>query len=497
MQYRKVLIVTVPKQDVVRPPGILAILAACCEQVGSEYQVFDLNLHMHKILPREQVDSLNTDFSLNKFSSDENKQLYEQSCQALLAKIDEFDADLVAISVFTFMSLLATDHLLKLMKSRKFDIVIGGLGITDSLSTITKDQKFGQYCLDSGLVDFVISGEGENTFVELLKGNIHSPGINNVPAIRIADLDSLPTPSYAKININDYFYSNEPEVLITGSKGCVRDCSFCNVAAYWDKYTYRNGSKLADDMYEIFRSTGVNKFEFSDSLINGSISNFRSMNRRLIELRNQDSTFKPQYKGQFICRPIGQLKSTDYEEMKLAGAETLIVGIEHFSENIRDHMRKHFDDAAIDWHFAECARISIKNVVLLLSGYATETIEDHERNVQGLIKYRKYAMTRIISSVSVDVEGLAIFDKTPLFNNAEELGLLVHPEFPTEWVNLNNKSLTKHERLRRATEMLLTAANNGYLILHFNQKIEFIKYLIKEYGPVNGAKFFPIHAISA
>lgn len=492
MQYRKVLIVTVPKQDVVRPPGILAILAACCERASADYEIFDLNLFLHKVLTKEQIDSINADFSQNQFSNDQNKALYERACHLVLDKVKEHNIDLIAISVFTQMSLLATDCLLKVLVNCNCDVVIGGMGVTDSFEEITGDQKFGQYCLDNKLVDYYITGEGENSFVELINGNLQTPGINGRPAERISDLDSLPTPSYKQIQIEDYFYSNAPEILITGSKGCVRDCSFCNVADYWDKYTYRNGTKLADDMYKIFCTTGVNKFDFSDSLINGSIKNFREMNRRLIELRKQDSKFQPQYKGQFICRPIGQLKSTDYEEMKLAGAETLIIGIEHFSESVRTHMRKYFDNNAIDWHFAECARLNIKNVLLLLSGYVTETLEDHEQNVQGLKRYQKYAMTRIISSLNMEVGGLEIHKGSPLFTHAAEFNLMLNPGSPTDWVNLDNLSLTKQERLRRATELLLTAANCGFQILHFSQKIEFIKRLIAAYELKPTTKAIPI-----
>ena len=61
----KVLIITIPKQDTARPPGALAILAACCEQADSDYEIFDINLYIHKNLPFETVNKLNTDFDIN------------------------------------------------------------------------------------------------------------------------------------------------------------------------------------------------------------------------------------------------------------------------------------------------------------------------------------------------------------------------------------------------------------------------------------------------
>lgn len=481
MRYQKVLIVTVPKQDTTRPPGILSILAATCEQVNVEYDIFDLNLHMHKTLSEDQAISLNSDFGVNEFSNQTHASWYTSVCQDLLNRIKEFNPDLVAISVFTHLSILATDHLLKMTQNRNYHIVIGGIGVSDKFSPITNDLSFGEYCRAQNLVDYCVTGEGELSFEQLLQGNTQYSGINGIPSQQITDLDSLPTPSYKKINAWDYFYSNSPELLITGSRGCVRSCSFCNVAATWKNYIYQSGDKIANNMYEMYKTTGVHKFDFSDSLINGSIKSFRALNRRLIELRKLDPSFRPLYKGQFICRPIGQLKSSDYEEMKLAGAETLIIGIEHFSQSVRTHMNKHFDNAAIDWHFQECARLDIKNVLLLLSGYVNETLDDHQQMLDGLIRYQKYAMTKLISSINIEVGGLGISPGMPLWEQAEELGLIVDQDQGSMWVNTNNLTLTPKERLRRATEVIIVAAKHGYSILHFRQKLSKLKRLVQLY----------------
>ena len=57
---KNLLIVTVPKQDVARPPGALAILAACCEQVNFDYEVYDLNLYIYKNYSADIIKKLNT-----------------------------------------------------------------------------------------------------------------------------------------------------------------------------------------------------------------------------------------------------------------------------------------------------------------------------------------------------------------------------------------------------------------------------------------------------
>ena len=469
------MITAIPLQDVVRPPGALAVLAACCEQVKIDYHILDLNLYMHKIFSQDIVQRLSTDFVTGKLTQ-KTQHDFQPVCDHFHQALDRLQPDLIAISIFTYESVAAAVLLLKSLAARsdrsRFSIVIGGLGVSSTKYEITDFKRFDHWAKSAGLIDHVITGEGEISFVEFLKGNFSYPGIDGSPSLQITDVNQLPPPNYNKISPNDYFFSNEPEVVITGSRGCVRSCSFCDVQHWWKKYIYRRGELIADDMFGIWQKTGVRKFDFSDSLINGSIKSFRDMNRRLIELKQKNPDFCPLYKGQFICRPIGQMKFKDYEEMKEAGAETLVVGIEHFSLPIRQHMGKDFDNDAIDWHFATCAKLGIKNVLLLLSGYLTETQDDHAVNLEYLKKYQPYALTRIIYSINIEIGGLAILEGSPLHD-------WMHDNYPgidfqntSNWVLPDNPALDEHERLKRAMEIVYTAADLGYSVLHFNRKIE-------------------------
>jgi radical SAM superfamily enzyme YgiQ (UPF0313 family) len=479
MKYKKVLLVSIPLQDVTRPPAAMPVLATCCEQVGAEYKFVDLNLHLHKTFEKKIVQGIESDLVLGMLS-EENKKHFYQVFELLDREIEEFQPDLIASSVFTFESIPPAVTLLEYLNSKNnrsnFSVVLGGIGVDSRNDKLLGTDTFADWVLKNQTAEYIIRGEGEFSFVELLKGNTDYPGINFLAPQQIIDLDSIPSPSYKQINPYDYFYSSDAEVAITGSRGCVRDCSFCDVGHYWDKFIYRSGDKIADDIFSIWQQTGVQKFFLTDSLINGSIKSFRAFNRRLIELRDQNPDFRPHYSGQFICRPIGQMKYKDYEEMKLAGAEDLIIGIEHFSPEIRYHMRKHFDNAAVDWHFETCARLGLKNVLLMLSGYITETLEDHQFNLENLKRYQVLAKSQIIRAINISVAGLVIEEGSPL---AE----MLNREYPGQdynnklWTYAKNPDLTPIERARRASEIVYVASELGYNVLHFEQKLNTLKKL--------------------
>jgi len=466
---KKALIVTIPIIDADKPHPVMAILGSCCEQAGVEYDFYDLNLKMHKKYNVEILANLDADFRNSEFKNKENEQLYRSLCRELVKEIEDSGTNILAISVFTKNSILSCETLLNELKMsevrKKIKIVIGGVGIQSICSKITGDKDYANHALDQTLVDFYIKGEGEFSFVEFLKDNYEYPGINKNNQKQILDLNVLPKPSYKKVRIEEYF-SERPEIVVNGSRGCVRSCSFCDIDHFWKKYIYKDGAILADEMYNIYQETGVLKFDFSDSLINGSNKSFRAMNKRLIELRKLDKDFNLKYSGQFICKPMGQMLEQDYADMKEAGAETITVGIESFSEKVRDHMKKKFDDRAVDFHFEQSAKHRVNNAVLLLTGYVNETAEDHYKNLNGLKKYQKLALTNIISGINIAITGLEITHNTPLWHEAQMSKQLILGDSPEDWINLENPTLNFKERYRRGVEIVCTAVDLGYNVLH-------------------------------
>lgn len=496
----KALLVFIPPLIINYPPPILSVLASCCEAVGVSYEVEDLNLHMKNscdIIDTKLFWQLHNDLISGTFQSIFHRDQFDKICEHLTSKITSYSPDYICISVFSYDQIFSAYTILEKISKIKTNakIVIGGSGV---INPFKETKHFGLYCIDNQLADYCIFGDGENAFIELLKGNTTYPGINKLNQVQIQDLDSLPLPSYKKINISNYL---EPLLIVHGSKGCVMDCTFCDIANIWPKYYYKSGKRLANELYKLWQETGVSNFYFSDSLINGSIKNFREMNKEIIKLKNNDSNFKPEYFGQFICRPSGQLTDSDYKEMSLAGAVKLVVGIESFSNSVRTHMRKKFDNQSIDDHLALCAKYGITNMFLLLSGYVTETLEDHKENLRYLEKYQMYALSEVISSLYFNIGGLELSSThsggVPL--DSMSLGIIYRPDENDQstrnWISLSNPDLTVKERHRRSTELLIHSINLGYKTQHVQEHLHGLeKYYQFLTTKKNDKKFIAIAA---
>lgn len=468
MLYNHVALVSLPRQDLLRPPAALPVLAGICEQANVDYSVWDFNLWLRKNCDDDLWQFIDSNWiKVNSMAATNEPQF--QTFKTLLDKyvdlILSVNPNLIAISVFTHWSAhCAREMVSAIRKKSNVEIVLGGTGITTKLPT-HPNIPMCQMLLDQQQIDYYVYGEGEINFLNLLQGKVNFVGINNLEQEQIEDLNTLGLPSYTKINPSDYFYVGEPSLTVNGSRGCVRACTYCDVAHYWPKFRYKDGDKIADELFHTWQSTGVKSFEFSDSLINGSIREFKKLNQRLINLQKQVPEFKINYKGQFICRSANQFKEQDYKDMVDAGCDYLYVGVETFSESVRMSMDKKFDNDALDFHLQMCGKYGIPNVFLMIVGYPTETIEDHQINLAMLKKYQKYAHAGIIKMITFGFT-TSILEHTPLHRQREMLNIV--DEFEdyksfSNWVSLDNPSLTFRERVRRWIELTETAMNLGYL----------------------------------
>ena len=155
----------------------------------------------------------------------------------------------------------------------------------------------------------------------------------------------------------------------------------------------------------------------------------------------------------------------DYAEMKQAGCDYIYVGVESFSDSVRNDMHKKFNNADLDFHLEMCGKYGIKNSLLMIVGYPTETDADHAINISAIEKYRKYAQANIISLI-VWGYTTGILENTPLWEMQNDLAIL--PEFPhvnlgnSNWISKLNPTLGYVKRVERWVELVEKSNLLGY-----------------------------------
>lgn len=377
------LICIMPKINPDAPTVGPSVLKSHLMDAGFNCEVADLNIWLFNAMKETGDHKEHWFLNDHVFSMDHTDPDLSDATKSLFAKYQTvFDAwiDLfkqknprwIGLSLLSVFSQASAYHVSKMIRERMPDtkIVWGGAQVEPGI------ERF----LDEGVLDHFIFGDGEISVVELLKGNLGYKGIDDLRINQVDDLDKVLIPNYDDIRWEDYHRVEfDDPVYITGSRGCVKRCTFCNVPRIWPDYRFRSGKAIAREIVEVRQKYGRSTFMFTDSLINGSMRAFREMLAELKDYRQRDDGYS--WVSQWIVRNKGQSPESDYQLMKESGCSFLQIGIESFSEGIRFHMGKKFTDEDMWWCFDMLRKHKIKHVLLMIVGYPTETEEDHQHTL--------------------------------------------------------------------------------------------------------------------
>jgi len=488
--YNNVAFIVCPSQELERPPAAAAALAGVLRKNQVDYKIYDYNLELYHAL-----DHADWSICERKWRIDAKAELPESfNCwlDQTVNQLVNAGHDLIALSVFTKFSTRFAEILINRLRPLiPTTVIVGGQGA----GTPWGDSSFGKMLYNKGLVDFVVSGDGEVVFDKFLNGVTDYPGINFKPPTQIDDLDSIPYPVFDQIDPKKYIYHQGPGVYVTASRGCVRKCKFCDVPARWPKYKYRSGKDIAQEMYTHYNQTGTCLFQFTDSVINGAIPQFEKLQDSLIAFKQLDDNFDPKWLSQFNIRKQKDMPERLYQKMADAGASVLVCGVEHASWSIREAMGKEFNNNDLDYHIRMCAKYGIRNVFLMFIGYPSETLDDHKEMLDFLERYQKYALSGTIMVIRWGYTGSLDYgsrlelqqdsmDIVPEWPDLKIMSVEDHNQdwlYGRNWVNLNNPTLTFSERIRRRLEVHEKSAILQWPITRGREELEALKMICEAY----------------
>jgi magnesium-protoporphyrin IX monomethyl ester (oxidative) cyclase len=202
---------------------------------------------------------------------------YDQIMERIMA----WRPDLVGLSCIFSNQWPATRELAKRIKAADPDvIVVAGGGHPTFLSEL---------CMEDAPIDFIIRGEGEESFVDLLNrirkgraldgvdGLVYRDGdsIRTNPKVNlIEDLDSIAFPAHDLLDPKRYFKSALPmgysmmsprNVPVVTSRGCPCLCTFCSSTHLWGKrYRTRSAPNVLRELDWLVDKFGIEEIKIQD-----------------------------------------------------------------------------------------------------------------------------------------------------------------------------------------------------------------------------------------
>jgi len=488
---------SIPRLSVEVPPLNISQLKSCLTEHNFKAKCFDYNISLYNYLNFQEwleIDNYfqtdlrytGNDVSEKKrdiqfFQMHENKhkkltiqiKYYNYTKKFLQDIIDNYSPKIIGISVFSVNSVLPTIDICKIIKKDypSIKILLGGMGV--SSFGVGSRPNFGEFMVKNNLADYFISGEGEEKIINFMYNNC-TIAKNN----QIDNLNALPVPDYS-----DYSFNNYPGktnlVYITGSRGCVRNCSFCDIRSLWKKYKFRDHTHILNEMIKIYENYGTSEFYFTDSLINGNLKEFNNLCNAILKAKQKNLLPKNlMWGGQWITRKKESLSENDYKIASESGLYNLSVGVESGSTKVLKSIGKGVTREDYNYEFNFFSKYGIRFNMLMIVGYPTETEEDFLETLKMFDEFQKYNLEGIIWGVNLG-KTLVVLPGSLLGENPEFYDIQFEED--GNWINAKT-GLDYKTRLKRRIILQEYCEKLGYVIKSTVTTINSLHTIVMEGG---------------
>lgn len=383
----KVVITTVPFIDEDSPLCAPAVLKANLVRNGIECVGLDLNISIFNKIKN------------HPFRNNFLKFFYEQTIDECVIdeivemiyfyanKILEHKPTIIGLSLFTIDSQCFTAWLCSVLRTMAPDvkIVIGGPG----LQTLEeKNVVYPERLKQINLIDDYIVGDADFTFVEYVK-NQNMSGVNTLEWKPVEEFDTLPMPDYSDYNFFEYGNLSLP---IVDSRGCVQNCEFCDVIAFWKKFQYQLAENIFEAMMHYIKTYNIYRFQLASSICNGNMREFKKLVKLIADYnkKQRHEVTKISWHGSFIIRPKKHHTEELFQLIKESNGY-LYCGVESIVSHVRKALGKNFDNDDLEHHLKMCKKYQISVNLLMISSYYTETDNDYEIAKQWFRDHKEYA----------------------------------------------------------------------------------------------------------
>lgn len=349
---------------------------------------------------------------------------YEQ----IIESIKRESPDLIGITCLTPV-MTHVFNIAKFIKTQinpQIIIVLGGIHPT----------ALPQETISNPYIDFVVSGEGEITFYELIKtlqeknqdfnkiNGLYFKSNNKIiatpPRQLITNLDDLPFPARNLFELKLYYSAPTKKVSkdqagpILTSRGCAFNCTHCISKKLWQQtIRFRSTVNVINEIEECIYKYGIKEFNFFDDT-------FTLRESRALEIC--DEIIKRNLNISWIAfSRVNTITERLAKKMKGAGCKKISFGLESGSQEILNLMRKH---ANLEMG-KKAIEMTVKAGLLTHASFMFGNIGETEETIKKTIKFAKsLPLDNATFFITAPVPG------TDLYEIAKSIGSIT-PE--TKW----------------------------------------------------------------
>jgi len=306
--------------------------------------------------------------------------------------ISEYQPQIVGISSMFTAYAMDAHAVARLAKKINPEILVvfGGAHACINPEMVLKDKY----------VNMIVMGEGEVTFLEIVKSLEMGDGltdimgtvvkvdgkiIRNKPRPFIENLDTLPFPARHLLPTDIYFKKNEspyimrrPMAQMVTSRGCPQNCIFCSIHAVWHHHWKgRSAKNVVDEIELLMKEYGIREISFLDDSMATSKDRMHQICDEII-FRKLDIKW---------TTPNGithwSLDEELLDKMKRSGCYRLTFGIESGNPGTRKFIRKYHSLEQATKIIKYANKIGMWTICTFIIGFPYEDIQ----SINDTIKY--------------------------------------------------------------------------------------------------------------
>ncbi len=251
-------------------------------------------------------------------------------------------------------------------------------------------------CLESGVVDYVVVGEGEIALTKLLNAIEAGEKPENIPglwciengAIRtnrpaeVPDIEKLPPPAYDMVDLKKYFqldspwhFPRSPQVIqFISSRGCPYQCSYCHTI-HGKRYRGLSAAKVLDQMEDLVKNHGVEEFMMVDDIFNFDLERAKEICRGILQRGLKiHLQFPNGVRGDRFDEELVAL-------MKEAGTHFMAIAIETTSKEYQRLIRKNLKVDKAEQTILWARKYNIEVSGFFMIGFPGETVDQIQQTI--------------------------------------------------------------------------------------------------------------------
>jgi len=344
-------------------------------------------------------------------------------------ELERLKPDVIGLSAMTYEA-GCMHEVAKELKRRMPDVTVvcGGPHPSVAAEDVMQDEA----------VDFVVRGEGEFIFADLLDGvaagrtdwteceglswrDDTGKPVHNLDRSPPQDLNEMPFPAWDLVDHVKYhtvprggvIYAHKEFATMFSSRACPWRCTYCH-NSYGKTFRERSAENVLEEMALLVNDYGVKEFVFMDDIFNFRPERAKKVARGIIDAGWKIKlTFPNGFRGDILDEELVDL-------LEQAGMYRCMVAVESAVPRIQKVMKKNLKIDKVDRIVDYIAKKGIMVHGAFMLGFPSETEEEMQATIDWAAKssFHTAAFFRVIP-----------FKGTELFKQVEHAGF----DLPTDW----------------------------------------------------------------